>query len=60
MKLGIALIVIGGGDILLSIALVIMGYVLGVMGAVRLMVDVTLLVYGIGRVIKAKKRGATQ
>jgi len=64
MKLGIALIVIGGGDILLSVLFLATGHYYPVeaslMTIARFFIDILLLLYGIGRVIKAKKKGATQ
>jgi len=61
MKLGIALIVIFGVDALLSIGFLIAGYAIGFVGGIRLcFVDTVLILYGIKRIINARRKGITQ
>jgi len=64
MKLGIALIVIGGGDLLLSVLFLATGHYYPVeatlMTIARFFIDILLLLYGIRRVIKARRKGTVK
>ena len=57
MKLGIALIVIFGADALLNIGFLLAGYAIGFAGGIRLcFIDLVLILYGVKRVINARRR----
>jgi len=61
MKLGIALIVIFGGDALLSIGFLLADYNIGYLGFIRLCcVDIVLILYGIKRIMNAKRKEKIQ
>jgi len=59
MKLGIALIAIFGSFLAIFIITTIAGFLWGASAFFWFFADLLLILYGIGRVIKAKKRGAT-
>ena len=61
MKLGIALIVIFGADFLIGIGYWIAGYLPGYFVGIRIcFVDTLVMLYGISRIVKAKRKGITQ
>ena len=60
MKLGIVLIVIFGSDALFSIGVLLVGYTIGYFGFIRLCFVIPVMLYGISRIIKARRKEKTQ